>query len=213
MHIRLAKNKEYKIISELCRMAEGAPDGIIPFQRIFTLSDKETEELFEALARFDEESIPYSFTSYYFLEDSGKIAGGCSAWIEEDFPTEKIMLQILGEILGFEKIVSAKEKLQIASELSMRRTPGTLQLECIALLPEFRGQGLVRKLLLGVIQQFKQKNPSLKQAEIIVMENNFPAIKAYRKAGFEVTETLQGNSEELNIIYSGNTKVKLVKKL
>ena len=64
MTIEKASPKDSEIIAKLCILAEGAPDGCIPFQKIFDLSGDETKKLFVELAKYDEENIPYSYSSY-----------------------------------------------------------------------------------------------------------------------------------------------------
>jgi len=60
-------------------------------------------------------------------------------------------------------------------------------IESLALVPEFRNQGLSESLLLWAVHRLEQKKA--KNIRLKVKNSNIPAVKVYKKIGFSVVET------------------------
>ena len=65
--------------------------------------------------------------------------------------------------------------------------------------PEFRGQGLGKKLISALLKA-TQKNKTIKRIELEVWSNNQPALKLYQKIGFKI-EGIRKRAYKINHHY------------
>ena len=63
--------------------------------------------------------------------------------------------------------------------------------------PEHRGKGVAEKLLYEILEKGKTQGHS--QAQVSTFIGNEPALKLYRKFGFEIVEEIRDQSFEENI--------------
>ncbi|MCH8908202.1 MAG: GNAT family N-acetyltransferase [Candidatus Heimdallarchaeota archaeon] len=59
----------------------------------------------------------------------------------------------------------------------------------MGLLPDFRGKGLGKSILLSVISKMKMESPQFEKLGLTVTEENYPAYSMYKKYGFKHLET------------------------
>jgi len=75
-------------------------------------------------------------------------------------------------------------------------------------LPTFRGRGLAVKLYRFAFEKLKEQQ--VKQCLLEVVENNEPALKAYRQLGFEVSRTMHCYLGEPSKNLKGNKSIQLL---
>ncbi len=208
---RKATQKDIPIVARLAMLAQASGSDTLPFQALFKLSAIETLELYKALAAEEDESMPFSYRTFFLMEEGTEVIGGCAAWIEPQGFTssDSATMLALQRHLGRERIQEALPVLKAMKKTLIKRTPNTLQLENIAIAPKHQGKGFVRQLIKRVLQYFQEKQTS----EILLMKENTPALKAYYKLGFQV-KACQALPEQLAYkVLPGETHCKMVKEV
>ena len=190
LSFRHATTDDVPFIIECLLASEASGTDIISYQRIFGLSEVELRDFFLQLAQEEMPGNAFSYVNYWIAEaPNGKKqvpVAGLAAWVEaeDEMLSNTQKAQALAYFLGIERWRAANDKMQKAASIDIERTVGSLQLDSIAVLPSYRGQGVLGHLITYVLQWHKTHKPNVTQAEIILMDDNVPARRAYEKAGF-----------------------------
>ncbi len=190
LSFRQATIEDVPFIIECLLASEASGTEIISYQRIFGFSDVELRDFFLQLAQEEMPGNAFSYVNYWIAEalESKKHTpvAGLAAWVEaeDEMLSNTQKAQALAYFLGIARWRAAADKMQKAASIDIARTAGTLQLDSIAVRPSYRGQGVLGHLITYVLQWYKTHKPHVTQAEIILMDDNVPARRAYEKAGF-----------------------------
>lgn len=125
------------------------------------------------------------------------------AWIEQFFTMEEIDKQVLSHPEEFilkegGVILMAYWNHDVAGTLALRKMKsGEYELTKMAVDPAFRGRGIGEALIVALTERARKMG--LKQ--VILYSNTVlePAIRLYRRMGFQETELEPGNYERSNI--------------
>jgi ribosomal protein S18 acetylase RimI-like enzyme len=82
-------------------------------------------------------------------------------------------------------------------------------IDSVATMPEYRGRGIAERLLQAILDEGRKQGYSL--AQINMYAGNEPALRLYKKLGFEVIEETQDKYFEKEICSSG--MISLIKKI
>lgn len=213
--IRRATPADAPFVAQYVMEAERGDNGPISYQRIFKLSDEALTQLLEQIAAEEIDGMELSHSNFLLLEPengSGPI-GGCASWLEahECLPSSLLKAQTLGYFLGHVAMKEVREALDIVGLINIPRQPGALQLESFYIHPAYRGQGLLARLINAHIASWQPQHPAL--AQIIALNHNFRAIKAYANCGFEVVRALETDDSRMYDYFSSPGKVLLEKQL
>lgn len=139
-------------------------------------------------------ATPQSFchwSRFLVAERDGSPAAALSAYTKPSVAAGSALFEALGEALDTERWNDEARlamNLRIAPFLTC--LPDTAEdawvVEWVATLPAHRGKGLVRALLLAVLEQGRTGGHA--QAQIAVLIGNTPAQRAYESVGFRVAD-------------------------
>jgi len=188
--IRPATEADAPHVALCIQLAESQGTGAVSYARLFDLSDEETDTLLLGLAAEEADGQELTFENFLLIEVNGQVAGGCAAWIEAHDcpPSNSVKATLLTHYLRLERFRAAATKLQALNTIAIERKPGVLQIDSIAVFDGFRGQGLVAQLIEAQLRRFAR---SATEAQIICMDTNAAAIRAYQKAGFHLEAQTQ----------------------
>jgi GNAT superfamily N-acetyltransferase len=212
--IRKAKESDRPFIANAIIEAEKSGTQTLFYTKVFQLYEVAVIALINDVFEEEIEGQEWCLSQFYVLEIDGQLAACLSSWIEGESGVGSGMIkaQILSYVLG-DKWERANAPLALAASIQIPRIQGALQLECIFTAVEFRGKGLMGKLIQQVIEIEKNNHPALKTIEIQLMGNNANALASYTKCGFlKRSENTTADLGILNLL-PGDTRVSLVKEI
>lgn len=186
--IRRATPKDIDFLTEAIIAAEKSGSQMpVSYTSIFSLTDNETKNLLKAALEEEIEGQELCHLHFLIAEMDGQSAATCASWVEgaDGVSSGQIKANILFHLLGNEKWSKAAEALKAVAETNIERSTGAAQIESVYTRPEYRGRGLMARIIEAHLKQQKQSYPSLEKAQVILLKNNTSAVNAYRKAGFE----------------------------
>ncbi len=212
-HIRRATEADAPLVAQLIALADRSGGDRLSYQTLFDLSEADAHHLLLQLAELDELGQELCWPNFYLIEREGQVAGGLAAWVEtaHGLSSAAARGQLLAFALGAERFLAAKSKLQLLERIDIPRAAHTLQLDSIAMLPAFQGQGLLRPLMQAAIADQLMHHPSVHTAEIHLLENNHRARHAYEKLGFTEIKHTHSDDPALQALISGSGRVALKK--
>lgn len=215
LNMRPAQPEDLKFILDCIRSAESAGTGRVSYAEIFGLTAPELDNLLQQLADDDTGQHEHSLNAFYILECDGKPVAGASAWIEgqEGLPSGTLKSQVISFALGFDRWRQATEQLKQVASINIAREAGALQLDGFYTLPEERGKGHVQTLIQQIIQLKQRQYPELRKAQILLVNENPAALRAYRKAGFEVARETRTDEPAVARMLNGTGRVLMEKVL
>jgi ribosomal protein S18 acetylase RimI-like enzyme len=208
MNIKKAEPKHLDFIVDCIIESEKSGGSVFPYSAAFGIEIVDFRQIIRDI--FDEEipDQPWCLDHWYIVENElGNAVAGLSAWIEGLNGTSSDMLK--AQMLNFflkQEWESSKEKLEVLASISIPRNNGFLQLEHLYTHANFRGQGLMKSLIVDVIQNHNNPN-----AEIQVLESNKNAVSLYEYMGFSVNERQCNEAIERLSLLSGSCKLQLIK--
>jgi len=215
LNMRPAQPEDMSFIVDCIRSAESAGTGRVSYAEIFGLTPQELDHLLTQLADDDTGQHEHSLNAFYILEREGKPVAGASAWIEgqEGLPSGTLKSQVISFALGFDRWRQATEQLKQVASINIARQTGALQLDGFYTVPEERGKGHVQMLIHQIVDLKLRQHPELNKAQILLMNENPAAQKAYRKAGFEVVRETRTDDTAVIRMLNGSGRVLMEKAL
>jgi len=119
----------------------------------------------------------------------------------------------LAQVLGAERFLAARPMLALLATIDIPRTPGALQLDAIAVLDAYRGQGLLQRLLSHIEADFSARQPAPEHVQILLMRENLRALSAYEKAGYRVATETNSDDPIIPTLVPGTGRMLLTKAL
>lgn len=131
------------------------------------------------------------WSGFLVAEVDGRAAAALSGYTTPSFTAGSALLDAIGEGLDAERwSVEQREAMGARTAPFMTCIPDTAEdawvIEWVATRPEHRGKGLVRALLLEILEQGRRRGHA--QAQIAVLIGNTPAQRAYEGVGFRVAD-------------------------
>lgn len=203
--IRPATEADAPIVARLIELADRSGGDQLSHQGLFELTDAEAETLLLDLAATDLEGQELTYPTFLLIEQGGKIAGGLAAWVEgaDGLPSSLIKGQLLAHLLGAQRVLAAKDRIALLAEIEVKRTEGALQLDSIAILPQYQGMGLLRPLVEAAILRCKESHPKVRHAEIHLVIENLRARTAYERLGFRASRETKSAHPKITDLISG----------
>jgi ribosomal protein S18 acetylase RimI-like enzyme len=185
--IRKAIVNDINFIIETIIEAEKSLSNTISYCKIFSLTEEELVNLFQNILMEDIKGQELCYSEYLIAEENSNFVGACASWVEgaEGFSSSVVKANLLMEYFGHEKINEAQHLFKYLHEINIDREPNTLQIVNAYIKPDYRGQGIISKLILEHIEQQKIKYPFIKKVQLRPTGTNESAYKAYNKMGFD----------------------------
>lgn len=207
IEIKKATESDFQFIATCIIESEKSGSDIFSYSAIFDLTELDFTGILKDIFEEDIEDQPWCYQHWFILYLNGKPASGLCSWIEgrNESSSDVLKSQLLNFMIP-KQFAESMEKLKMVSEITIPRKKNTLQLEHLYTKLEFRGKGLMRKLMLTVLIDHLNYN-----TEIQLLQSNQAALSLYTDMGFNVNVT-KCNEEILKLnLLSSSCKVSLIK--
>ncbi|MCU0494805.1 MAG: GNAT family N-acetyltransferase [Chloroflexaceae bacterium] len=132
---------------------------------------------------------------FFVIEEAGKLIAGASGFSmdKQDFrPLRAAHFSAMATVLGWDESARAQfwqryEGVWSDPQDSSLAPPASWIIECVAVVPEKRGQGIAKTLLQALLAEGKRQGHT--HAGISVTIGNEPAQKVYESLGFQMYMT------------------------
>ncbi|MBK7028862.1 MAG: GNAT family N-acetyltransferase [Bacteroidales bacterium] len=215
MIIRSAVAEDIEFLVEAIIQADMSGSGRSSYGRIFGISDEVLRKCLTSMLLEGLDGFEISLGSFRVCEKEGKPVAAVSGWVEalNGVSSGVIKMSAFNFLLPRGTLVSSRENLKVASEISLEREASTLQIESVYTHPEFRGLGIAGKLIDFIISEEKFLHPALEKVQVQLMKENHSALNAYLKLGFQVSHEITSGNVYICEILPGRTKVLMEKRL
>jgi ribosomal protein S18 acetylase RimI-like enzyme len=201
--LRKALPSDTDFIVEAIIESEKSGTDKFSYCTLFGLATEEVSEIIKEILTEDIQGQKFCLEQFIIATVNDEPAGACSSWIEGGTGSSSSYLQgqILLAFFPRENVADARDRLEMAKDLTIEREYNALQIESVYVKPNFRGLGIAGKIIVEHIQNALKGNPDLKKTQIVVAKTNDSAVKSYTKLGFEVVEERHcGNKDILNFL-------------
>lgn len=169
--------------------AEKSGTDRLSYSTIFNIEESEVRKILKEMILENEGYCELSIDPFLIAEIDGEPAAAVAAWVEgeDEIPSAIVKANLLFSFMPPTALESLRSVSQILDEVHIQRIEGALQLESIFTVAKYRGKGLAKLLIEHHIAEAKEKDNSINRAQIILSDMNESALKAYKKADFELT--------------------------
>jgi ribosomal protein S18 acetylase RimI-like enzyme len=192
IEIRKASHNEIPFLVQTIIDAEKSGTNILPYEKIFGLSESETREMLTEILLLNEPNCELSLDAFLVAFLNNKPVGAVSAWIEalEGVSSSVIKGNLLRPYLSVKNLMQANNYWQSLQEVHFDISALKIQIGLVYVAEEARGNRLAEVLIKNQLQLLSRNiNQSTCDVYIQVYQNNESAIKAYSRVGFEIIET------------------------
>lgn len=202
--VRRATEADVAFVSRIVLEAETSGAEITSYEKMFGLDRAIIEQKFAEALPHSPDGHALSWKTFFIAEEDGVPVGGLSAYVEgSNGDSAHLTTAVLMAAFPRNIVSNAFKLLRAHTDVSLAKKHGTLQIDCVATLPEHRGKGVLKKLMDAALAFGKSSGAT--EAQIQVWKKNAGAIAAYERSGFTVTE------EKLSAAEPGNGKVIMTK--
>lgn len=202
--IRKATEKDCNFLAKIILRAESTGFEMTSYSWAFEKSNSELEPLIAKVINNPSKGHPLCFDSYFIATVDEVPAAAISVYIEGDHgDSNHLMTGALMSVFSREELQKAFRKYALHKDIEIRKSVGTLQIDCVATLAEFTGNKLFSKLLIFAEKLFK--NQGVKASEIHVWRNNKRAVDLYKYNNYDIFE------QKLSAVDPSNGKVLMTK--
>jgi len=207
--IRSATAADLDFIVTAIMEAEKGASGNVSYCRMFSITEVEFRNVLLGML---EEEVPGQelyLPGFLIAEMEGRpVAASCS-WVEkaEGMASNMIKSNLLMYTMDRKVMLDAMPMLAIVNEVNIDREDGALQIESIYTAEGYRGRGLTQLLIEAHIEKWQQEGLKLTRAQIMLMEHNAGAKRAYEKAGFVTAKRKSTSNKAILEILGGDTKI------
>lgn len=204
--IRNAEQSDCGFLANIILLAESTGFEITSYTKMFGKTNEELLPHFQKIINNDTNGHPLTYKSYLIACVDTIPVSAISVYKEGEFGDSNHLMT--GALMtGFDRksVAQAFGFLKNHHELSISKKINTLQIDCVATLPEFRGKGILKQLLLESEKIALEKN--CEEIQIQVWKQNEGAVKVYEKLGYAIVR------EQLSHQDDGNGKIIMIKTL
>ena len=195
--------------------AEKSGTDKLSYSTIFGLTEKESRRYLKEMLLEEINGCELSISSFMVAEKDGQAIAAISAWIEgiEGIPSAVLKGNLLNFTLPKVCVERALKLNPILQELHIDYIPGTIQKGAGYVLSRFRGNNVLGLMTNEIISRLIKINPGIKSIYTQIYGNNFRAINANSKVGFEIVLTKKSKTSEIELYLPSNHKVLMKKDL
>ena len=185
--IREAVSADASFLSDIILTSARSHETCGIWDLVFPDSEQQLRRLLETLV-VQKPACSCHYSTFLIAESAGRPAAALCGYDPEEVVGICHALALGFERLGVEEseLVGAFERLASFQTCSPDQTPGVWIVEWVATRPEFRRPGLAHSLLEEILWLGKELD--YPTAQIATFIENEPAIRAYEKAGFQISE-------------------------
>ena len=204
--IRKANANDCNFIAKIILLAESTGFEITSYTKMFSKTNDELLPYFEKIINNETDGHPLTYKSYLIACIDNVPVSAISVYKEGEFGDSNHLMT--GALMtGFDRksVALAFGFLKNHSDISIQKKINTLQIDCVATLPEYRGKGILKQLLAET--EKIAHNSQLNEIQIQVWKKNDGAVKVYEKSGYKISTEMLSNAD------SGNGKVLMIKNI
>lgn len=209
MLIRQATLEDIPFLVEAICEAEKSGTEILSYARLLSISESDFKKALYQILEEDIEGQELCVSHFMVAEENNTLVGAISGWIEasDGVPSAVKKGNILTYFFNEQSLTFLQEKAELLQSISVKRTPGALQIESVYVTPTARGKGIAEKIIHAHFAQSKKHENKPSIAEVILTGDNKSAQKAYEKVGFETKEKKTCEHPKIRNFLPSNTKV------
>lgn len=197
INIRKATKEDIPFLAGIILLAESTGNEITSYTKMFGMTDEELQPMIEKSITNDMKGHPLTYHTYLVATVDGAPAAAISVYTEGEFgDSNHLMTGALMNGFDRKKIGPAFAFLKEHAYLNIPKTRNTLQIDCVATLPEFRGQGLLKQLVNEAERM--AADAGIRELQIQVWKKNEGAVSAYGKLGYVTTAEQLSQEDKTN---------------
>ena len=213
--IRRATLDDVDFLVDTIVAAEKSGTDNFGLAKLFELSEGEMRTYIKAMLDEEIDGCEFSVSSFIVAEVDEKVVAAFAGWIEgqnEDaLPSSILKSNLVGYCLPVENVKKSQSKSEIVRPLQIEREDGTYQLEYSYTLPEYRGRGILGKIIEA--HEKKAVSSNVKKIQVHVFDNNPSAIKSYEKKGFKIIKRFESAHPDTSLFFPSNIELLMEKEL
>lgn len=214
---RNATTDDIDFLAEVIVEAKKGVSNMVGMANLFDLSVEDFRGYIKQMLEEEIGGCDLSVSSFIVAEYEGKSVAAFGGWVEgeneDNMPSSILKSNLIGFIIPLCNVLKAKENGNIISDLQVEKEMGAYQLEYGYTIPEHRGHHLIGRLI-ELHEKKALASPSKpSKMQVLVYDNNEPAIKAYTKQGFRVVRHYESNHPDILKIFPHNRELLLEKQL
>jgi len=196
--IRKATREDIPFLAKMILLAETSGKELISYRDMFDLPEEELIKGFEIALDNDQLGHGLTYLTFLIAEYEGNKAATACGYVEGEFGSSNhLMTGALITGFGTELVVNAYQINSKFKKVQIAKTLGTLQIDSVATLSEFRGKGLYKLLFEEHCKG--AKSTGCGELEIQVWAGNDIAVSTNIKLGCEIIKEKYLNNEEKNL--------------
>lgn len=198
--IRHATKKDIPFLAKVVIEAEKGGSEILNYSTLFNLSEEEVERLIIEMFGHGIDGCEFSVTSYMVADYKEEPVAAFGAWVENSKGNKSsniIKSNLINYTFSKESLEFLASKSYLLKNLIPVREPNALQLECLYVNKEHRGEGLGLKLTQKQEEFNKKNHPALNKVQVKLYANNEKAINVYKKNGFSIAKSYKSDHKEV----------------
>ncbi|MEO6903348.1 MAG: N-acetyltransferase [Bacteroidia bacterium] len=195
--IRKAQQTDCHFIATIILLAESTGFEITSYNKMFDKTNESLLPIFEKIIDNETEGHPLTYKSYLIACVDDIPASAISVYNEGAFG-DSTHLMTGALMTGFNRkdIALAFSFLKNHSEITITKKNNTFQIDCVATLPEYRGLGLLKKLMSEAEKSAAELQ--IPEMQIQVWKKNNLAVSIYEKYGFKICKQAISNTHSEN---------------
>ncbi|MEO8086844.1 MAG: hypothetical protein ABI763_08500, partial [Bacteroidota bacterium] len=168
--------------------AEKSGSEIFSYSTIFELPESEIRKMFVEILAEDVQGQELCISDYIIAEVNGERAGAVAAWIEGEGSQRSSLVKatILNYFFPKESMAKAHQKRKYLDQVHFDPEPGCIVVDIGLTLPEFRGQGILAKMMMEQIRLLRLSNPEAKSSQTHMMKSNLVSFSICEKIGYKL---------------------------
>lgn len=213
--IRRATLDDIDFLVDTIVAAEKSGTDNFGLAKLFEISEEKMREYIKAMLDEEIDGCEFSISSFIVAETNGEVLAAFAGWIEgqneDELPSAILKSNLVGYCLPVEKVKNSQNKSDIVRPLQIEREEGTYQLEYSYTLPQYRGKGILGRII-EAHEQIAVAN-GVRKIQVHVFDNNPSAIKSYEKKGFKVTKHFESVHPDTSLFFPSNIELLMEKEL
>lgn len=204
--VKQAEKTDCSFLATIILLAESTGYEVTCYKKMFGKTMSELLPTFEKMIDNEKDGHPLTYRSYMVAYIDDIPAAAISVYKEGEFgDSNHLMTGALMTVFDRKSVALAFGFLKNHNDISIQKKANTLQIDCVATLPDFRGKGLLKELMKTAEEKGRQLN--VNEIQIQVWKKNEAAIAVYEKAGYKIVHEMMSNTEE------GNGKILMTKNI
>ncbi|MDE3213091.1 MAG: hypothetical protein KGM98_07635 [Bacteroidota bacterium] len=215
MNIREATISDISFLAQAIIEAEKSSTDVLSYTTVFGLSEDQTHRYLSDMLGEEIDGCELSISSFLVAEELGVQVGAVSGWIEGADGISSTVLK--GNLLSYTLPKTCLEKAAsiypLLKKLNIDYIQGAIHKGAGYVIPEYRGQGVLKILTEEIIRHLVHQRPEIPAVYTQIYGSNFRAIHANQKSGFELVARKVCPNKEILKYLPSDSKIMMKKEL